>query len=261
MVALAAAVGWGRGWAGDRAGFQDRYVTMATPLWCWLAFAFRLYAPPPLGRLVPNVLFAASCMLAWPNAAGRARARPSRVPAGRRRSPGTSAPACRPIGSSGGTRPFLHPSQDEAARLLPILRRAGIGPFGSLRTTRPSARRDCPSSRPPSPWHDGRGRTAHVTGVDPQITFSLPGPRTVAGIRIKYSHANRQGAPARFQLTWKRPDQPGYTDDRRYANWNLPTGERQETTIWIDDTLDQFRIQPDNQPCEFRIDEIVLLEP
>ena len=39
MLALGAAVGWGRGWAGDQAGFQERYITMATPLLCWIAFA------------------------------------------------------------------------------------------------------------------------------------------------------------------------------------------------------------------------------
>ena len=67
VTALAAAVGWGRGWAGQLAGFQDRYVTMATPFWCWVAFVFLLYAPPALGRLVHNTLFATLCVLLWPN--------------------------------------------------------------------------------------------------------------------------------------------------------------------------------------------------
>ena len=259
VLALAGAVGWGRGWAGDRAGFQDRYITMATPLWCWMAFAFRLYAPTALSRLIPNVLFAALCVLAWPNVrdgiehgrdiSGRAEALAQDLRSG--------VPAYRIVRRH---TPFLHPSQDEAARFLPILRRAGIGPFGSLRADPPFRETRWPLEPTSVSLARWEGTTAHVTGVDPQITFKLPGPRPVAGIRIKYSHANSQGAPGRFQLAWKRPDQPGYSDERRYANWNLPTGEGKETTIWIDDTLDQFRIQPDNQPCEFRIDEIVILE-
>jgi hypothetical protein len=59
----------------------------------------------------------------------------------------------------------------------------------------------------------------------------------------------------------KRPGQADYTDAQRYAYWFPPTGEGNVTTVWVDDTLDRFRIQPDNEPCEFRIDEIVPLLP
>jgi hypothetical protein len=103
--------------------------------------------------------------------------------------------------------------------------------------------------------------TAHVTGVDPYLTYQLTPARPVAGIRIGYSHRNPQGAPARFNLSWKRPGQIGYSATQRFANWALPTGDRKETTVWIDDVVDQFRIQPDNQPCEFRIDQLTILEP
>ena len=81
----------------------------------------------------------------------------------------------------------------------------------------------------------------------------------IAGIRVRYAHKNLQGADARFSLSWKRPAQAAYNDQQRYANWMLPTGEGKETTIWIDDVVEQFRIQPDNQRGEFRIDEITLL--
>ena len=67
MLSIAGAVGWGRGWSGSLAGFQDRYITMAIPLWCWFAFVFRLYTPSNLGRLALNILFAALCVCAWPN--------------------------------------------------------------------------------------------------------------------------------------------------------------------------------------------------
>ena len=66
--------------------------------------------------------------------------------------------------------------------------------------------------------------------------------------------------PPRFQLSWKRPGQADYIETQRYANWNQQSGEGRQTTIWIDDLVEQFRIQPDNQPCAFRIDEITLLE-
>jgi hypothetical protein len=259
MLALAAAVGWGRGWAGNLAGFQERYVTMAIPLWCWFPFVFRLYTPPYIGRLVPNTMFAAMCACSWPNTeaglqygrngAAETAALSSDLMAG--------MPAYRIVKKY---TPFLHPDQDEVARVLPIMRMGRLGPFGSLRDS-PSFRAD-PVPLTPSQLYLTRWEhnTAYVTGVDPQITFKLPRPRPVAGIRIRYAHTNRQGAPARFQLSWKRPGQSQYINTQRYANWNLPTGEGRETTIWVDDVVEQFRIQPDNQPCEFRIDEITLLE-
>ena len=196
---------------------------MATPLWCWLAFAFRLYAPTSLGRLIPNVLFAASCTLAWPNL-GRDRARPILLPAGGAlaRDIRSGEPAYRIVRRH---TPFLHPSQDEATRLLPMLDardravRSHDPPFRESRL--PSSRLRLPGTM--------EGTTAHVTGVDPQITFNLPGPRPVAGIRIKYAHVNRQGAPAASSSPGSIPTSPA-TPTIGDANWALPTGERHETT-------------------------------
>jgi hypothetical protein len=260
MLALAAGVGWGRGWAGERAGFQDRYFTMASPLWCGLMLVFRLYSPAPIARLVQSAFFAALCAFAWPNTeagleygrdvAARSQALAHDLAAG--------VPAYQIVRKF---TPFLHPSQDEVSRLLPILRDARFGPFRALRDS--PGFREVPLALEPTRVYLARweGTTAHVTGVDPQITFTLARPGPVAGIRIDYAHSNRQGAPARFQLSWKRPGQASYTDAQRYTNWILPTGSGRETTVWIDDVLEQFRIQPDNQPCEFRFDQITLLEP
>jgi hypothetical protein len=107
-------------------------------------------------------------------------------------------------------------------------------------------------------WEDG---TAFVTGVDPQLLFTLPQTRYVAGLRLRYSHENPQGAPARFQIAWKRADQADFPADQRYALWALPTGPGRTTTIWVGDAVRQFRIQPDNQPCRFHIAALELLVP
>ncbi|MHC5544486.1 hypothetical protein ACYOEI_40165, partial [Singulisphaera rosea] len=156
--------------------------------------------------------------------------------------------------------PYLCPAQDAVAVYLPMLRDAGFGPFKSLRES-PAFRT---TTIPPMPSHISmarwEGNTALLTGVDPQLTYVLAKPRHVAGIRIKYSHGNNQKAPARFVMNWRGPGQYDDSPERRYANWNFPTGEGKETTIWVDDNLSEFRIQPDNQPGAFRIDEIALLE-
>ena len=262
MTAMAGAVGWGRGWAGPLAGFQDRYVTMATPFWCWLVVVVRCYAPPSPGGLVSSTLFAVVCVLLWPNTeVGLA--------CGERNAAAAAALArdiregMPPYLIVRRHTPFLHPSQDEAYRLLPMLRRARIGPFGALRNAPPLIETRLPVAPTEvrlGHW-DAATSTVHVTGVDPQVVFRLPTPRRVAGLRIRYTHANAQGAPARFALAWKQPGQSNYVDTQRVAYWTMPTGEDRQTTVWIGDTLGEFRIQPDNQPCEFHISEIVLLEP
>ncbi|WP_406694875.1 hypothetical protein V5E97_27915 [Singulisphaera sp. Ch08] len=259
VAALALAVGWGRGWASDRAGFADRYIAMADPAWCWLAVAVRLYAPPALGRIVANVLFALVCVLAWPNAEvglRHALERKAQAEALAR----DVRDGLAPFQIVRRHTPYLHPNQNEAARLLPILRKARVGPFGALADDPPFREVPLPLNPVTLQMVRWEGFTAHATGVDPLITFALASPRYVAGIRIKYSHTNAQGAPARFQISWKGPGE-AYNDDRRHANWNFPTGNNKEATIWVDGVIDRFRIQPDNQPCDFQVAEITLLEP
>ena len=260
VLSVALAVGWGRGWAGDLAGFQDRYVTLATPFWCWLVVVIRLYAPISLSRVGTNLLFGLVCCLAWPNTEfGLQRGRE-----------GVEHAAALSKDIQRGMPPFqvihrylgyLHPSSDRLGRLLPILRAGRIGPFARLRTDPPFEEVPVPVDPVHVSLVRWKSPTAEIIGVDPQITFALPKPRYVAGIRIRYAHANPRGAPARFVARWNGPGDRGKEGVRRYANWNLPTGRDQETTIWVDDTIEEFQIQPDNQPGTFRFDAITLLIP
>ena len=260
VLSVALAVGWGRGWAGDLAGFQDRYVTLATPFWCWLVLVIRLYAPIGLSRVGSNLLFGLICCLAWPNTEfGLQRGRD-----------GVDHAAALSKDIQRGMPPFqiihrnlgyLHPSSDRLGQLLPILRAGRIGPFEKLSDDPPFEEIPVPVDPVHVSLIRWKSPTAEIIGVDPQVTFALPQPRYVAGIRIRYAHANPQGAPARFVTTWSGPGDRGEEEDRRYANWNLPTGRDRETTIWIDDTIEQFQIQPDNQPGTFRFNAITLLIP
>ncbi|ODU01342.1 MAG: hypothetical protein ABS79_01880 [Planctomycetes bacterium SCN 63-9] len=264
ILTLGAGVGWGRGWAGPLAGFQDRYVAMATPLWCWLAIVFQLYAPPIIDSLGGNTLFAFACILLWPNAeAGLASGRGSTANAqalGRDIQAGMP-----PYKLVSRHTPAIHPSQDELARLLPKLRKGRLGPFRQLRDDPPHRGVSIPvtpTALQLADW-DRATSTAHIKGVDPQLVYRLASPRPVLGVRIGYSHSTPDRSPARFQLTWLRPGQSSYNNlpAQRYALWTLPTGSHRQTTVWIDDVVQEFRIQPDNQPCDFQVESIMLLEP
>jgi hypothetical protein len=261
VASLAAGIGWGRSGMGELAGFQDRYVTMAVPALCLVYLACELYGTPFIRHFVPTCLFVAMCLVLWPNTRDG-------VAHGRE----VSAQALdfeKEVRDGVPTyvlvrryTPYLHPSQDALTELLGMLQRAGIGVFRSLRGN-PSFRELAvpltPSDVRLLKWERG---TAHVTGVDPQLVFTLPESRYVCGIRLTYTHASPRGTPAHFQLTWKRLDQADFPPTQRYANWALPTGPaEQTTTVWVCDEVKQFRIQPDNQPCDFHISKLVLLVP
>lgn len=259
-LALALGIGWGRSGGGEFAGLQDRYVTLAVPALLGVAFACDLYGGPALRRLVPMVLLALALGTLWPNTQ-------LALVHGRRSAAGVAAfkrdlragvPLHRLLKRY---TPFLHPQPDALAGYFRQLRRAGIGPFRTLQDDPPFRAAPVPPTPSKVSLLRWEGRTARVTGVDPWITFALPRPRYVAGVRLRYAHSNPAGLSARFKLSWKRADQADFPATQEFAIWGLDSGTGREVTVWVCDTIDAIRIQPDNRPCEFRIDALDLLVP
>jgi hypothetical protein len=264
LGSLALGLGWGRAAAGPLAGFEPRYVTLAAPLGCGCYLAWDLYGSPRLRRLVPLVLMAAMLVLLWPNTrAGLEAGRDLDAQAARlERDVRSGLPTYRVIRNAS---PFLHPSQDELTALLPGLRARGVGLFRALRPDPPLRAVALPATPAEvrlASWSPER-KTARVVGVDPWLVYPLPRPRYVAGIRLRYAHSSPEGNPARFRLDWWKAGTPRSRNDpdAGYSNWNLPTGEGRTTTVWIGEPIGAFRIQPDNHPCEFRLDSLELLVP
>lgn len=100
-----------------------------------------------------------------------------------------------------------------------------------------------------------------MTGVDPWITLALPRPRYVAGVRIRYAYSTPAGLGARFKLSWKRADQADFSATQEFAVWGQDSVTSREVTVWACDSIAAIRIQPDDRPCEFRIDALDLLVP
>jgi hypothetical protein len=98
------------------------------------------------------------------------------------------------------------------------------------------------------------------TGDDPRLVFELPKPTFVYAVRAKFRY-EKAGDRARFQAFWRRHAQ-GFVETERTKSLELPTGPEANTvTIVINDTIDQFRIDPDNKPGVFEILELVVLVP
>ena len=261
VISLALAVGWGRGWSGSLAGFQDRYITLATPFWCWLLVVGRVYASKESGRKLAIILLGCCGWVVFTNSESGIR----------HGNEGIKHATALTRDISAGMFPYqiirkyasyLHPSSDRLAQLLTIMRAGKLGPFARLRPNPPLREISLPiipAGLTAVRWHEA---TAEVIDVDPQILFVLPQATYVAGIRLRYAHSNPAGSPARFVAVWGLgPEMSPNNGGGRYANWNLPTGADRETTIWVDARIDRFQIQPDNQPGTFRFDTLTLLVP
>jgi hypothetical protein len=257
---LAAGVGWGRASAGELAGFQDRYVVISAPWLCFASVIWGLFGSTIARRLVPMCLLFAASILLWPNTVGGLKyAEAVRAQAQALARDVTNGVPIYLILKH--YTPFLYPSQDELGDFLRMLRRARIGLFSHLRDD-PGFREvrisPVPSSLIQAKWD---GETAQVTNVDPYLIYELPEVRDVCGVRLRYSHSNRDGGPARFKMTWSQDGRADVPSNQRYSNWTMPTGDDRETTVWVGDRVKRIRIQPDNQVCRFRVLELVLLVP
>jgi hypothetical protein len=260
LGSLVLGLGWGRAGSGELAGLEPRYVTIVAPLWLAVFFAWDVGSSPAVRRVVLTGLVATLSVLLWPNTRaglefGREHIRQARAFERDLRG-GTS-----PYLLVKRYTPFLHPSQDALLDGLGALRRARVGVFRALRPD-PKFREAVVPVEPAgvnlARWENG---TAHVTGVDPELHFVLPEALPVAGVRLRYAHANKSGGPARFRFSWTSEGATRPAAGQQFSNWALPTGRGRVTTVWVADRVKEFWVQPDNQPCEFTPEGITLLVP
>jgi hypothetical protein len=133
-------------------------------------------------------------------------------------------------------------------------------------------------------WKEGVGSGIAGAGDAPSITFALDSRRLVYAIRLRYRLQNVASKYAHLQVSWTSGDgnasrngAPG--TERRFEQWvegdaSDPVLRRVDDklvymqptvhtvlTIWINETISNFRIVPDDKPCVFSLADVTLLEP
>jgi hypothetical protein len=103
------------------------------------------------------------------------------------------------------------------------------------------------------------GRAGAADGPDPILVFELDRPRPVAGVRLALSVKTRDGRRAFTQCFWSDSSRNGFAPGERMRSFGLAAAEPATVTIWIDDVIDRFRLDPDNRPCTFLIESVTLL--
>jgi hypothetical protein len=262
MLSLALGLGWGRSVCGPHGGFQTRYVALAAPVLCCIYFVWELYGSPAVGRVARACLFALACgMLAANTREGLRYARDyHRQMEAFEHDLRTGVPTYMLLRRHA---PFLYFSlNDQLGEYMRMLHRAAIGPFRSLQAD-PALREVTlpvvPDGLDQMTWEGGTGRG---TGNDPSVVFTLSEPRFVGGIRIAFSYPDTDGSPLYFRVFWRKSDQGDFNEHQFYLNAFLERASGERTvTIWVGDTIDQFRIHPDNKYSYFALHKIVLLNP
>jgi hypothetical protein len=257
-VCLAGSVGWGRVNIG---GLQSRYVTLVTPLLCCVYFAWELYGGSARRRSVQTVLLVIMILLVPLDL--RAGWGLAQKVVDDRQALQRDLVAGVPVFALADRHRPRMPELEEVDTRMPenmrALHQTGVGPFRSLQLDPPF--RAVPIDPQPTEvsgmtWEAG---VAQSSGPDSYLVISLPSPRFVHGIQLRYTYLAREEGSYRLRLGWELKGQHSLPETHQ----EVRKGWDHEGTVraWVNGTIDQFRVYPDSRPCTIRITEIVLLVP
>jgi hypothetical protein len=167
-----------------------------------------------------------------------------------------------------GTRYYPDIWGDPAMAMQAIteMRDDRIGPFANTRLqlndAAPVVAREQALSLEPAAVHnmtqvDGYWRG---TGGDSYVLYSVK-EKNVAGVRLAYRLSKPIQRPAYLQMTWTDAANGGFDEKgNTFVVYGAPaTGQRQQTTAWIDGPVDMLKVTPDIEASSFKLEELVLL--
>jgi hypothetical protein len=276
-------IGLARAGLGEEYIFSGHYQNMVLPALCCAYFIWIVYGTSTLKSIIQVSLFAAACLFFLPNlyyGLGVARhfgnigkALDQDIRAG-----------VPPFMLAERQIAFLNPATDDAkgiALALRQMRQAGMPQFRHM-TPDPAFRA---VALPVTPigvnqmiWHNGVGYSSTGNPGQASVDFAFTEPRFVYAIRLEVSYGPQTSGWAAFRISWRNSNRGTWRGEkisgckggdslrvetiphdlwaRRYR-----AGSRKSLTIWINSTIDGFRICPDTKPFSFSLSEITLLVP
>jgi hypothetical protein len=255
-------VGWGRGGCGPFAGTAPRYALLMLPPVIGVYLAWVCHGPARARELVPIsllVLFSIGLPLRTEDGFQLAQIYHDNSLAFQRDlRAGTPAEQLAERHAD-----ILFPAhlRDRVANWLTQLKRAGYQPFTALQTW-PTCTEEV-LAQTPTETHDltWSGTEGDATAADPYLVFQFDRPRNVCAVRIRYVLTKPVDDPAYLEVFWRRPTDSGFSGTERNVRSRVTPGPEEQTLlVWVNDTLDHLRLDPDTQPCHFILHEVVLLE-
>jgi hypothetical protein len=261
-ASVALGIGWGRAGLGDFAGIAPRYGLLTLPPLIGVYLAWVCYAPSRARELLSMSLLALFCLgFAFRVESGFQQAQANLDKSiAFLRDLRAGAPAEQLAERHAGV---LFPSsmKDCVAQWLTELKRAGYEPFTALQTWPTYTEESLALT--PTETHDltWSGTEGDATAADPYLVFQFDHPRNVCAVRIRYVLTKPVNDPACLEVFWRRPTDCGFSGAERHVRSAVKPGPEEQTLlIWVNDTFDHLRLDPDTQPCHFILHEVVLLE-
>jgi hypothetical protein len=274
MILLAIGVGWARGGGVPERGFSPHYVTLAALTFCCIYLIWGIDGMPR-GRSMQAGLFFLMCILLPINFR-------EGIQEGRRRHARMELfendvrAGISPYLLADRHIPFLLPysRKEYFAERLRMLRSAGFGQYASLNEDPPPSVVSIPVQPAAG---DQPGKSSHMEhghGQGTSFVFSLPNPRFVYAIRVKYRSDETTTAPQVINVSWQRSDRKdGPVFLGKLKNFNSYYMGNGETTLPLDgsqgeksidasiyDSLDQLQVKF-NLNSKIRLSELVLMVP
>src|SRR5262249_21699061 len=149
------------------------------------------------------------------------------------------------------------------AEALRQARRGKIGIFGLIHEDPPEPGEISlpvlPTATEHMSWKDGLGAGF---GPDASLMFVLKEPQLVYAVRLNYSYCRTAQTAPLFQMSWRRSDHNDFSEAERVFRVQLGAdsavleaeqsqADEKVLTVWVYDTIDQFRIHPNDKPCVF----------
>jgi hypothetical protein len=278
MAVLALGLGWARALIVPDRGFSPHHVTLAALALCCIYFMWGILSTPR-HHLVQAGLFGLMCILFPFNlreGLEEGRSRRERMEAFERDLRAKEPPFLLAERHIAFLLPY-HPKEYFAARLR-MLRSAGVGPYRSL----PDDPASCEIPLPVVPTDPGRmdrgDWIVHESRDHSLLSFTLPRPRFVYNILLKYSSRDAGAAIPDIRISWERSDRKDgrvflgkvHNFNSGYSGGGLGGGEvrlplergpgEKLLTVRVYDKLDNIKIVTNNVSFA-KVLELVLLVP
>ena len=276
-------VGRVRAGLGEEYVFSGIYINFVLPALCCAYFIWIMHGTPAIKSLMQMCLFTAACLFFLPNLdfglglgkyfGAMRQALEQDIRAG-----------VPPFILAERRIVFLTPSTDDikgTASLLRQMQRAGIPQFKHMAPDpafREVALPLAPVGMNQMTWHNGVGSSGVDDPGQASVDFAFTEPRFVYAIRLKVAYGPQTSGWAAFRMSWGNSNHDTWRSEgvsgckggvsltvetvphdmwsRRYR-----AGSQKTLTIWVNSTIDGFRICPDTKPFSFAASEITLLVP
>jgi hypothetical protein len=259
---LVLGLAWSRAGMGEGAGLTAYYLVFAVPMLCGVYFTWGVCRALSLGRLMQVCLLTVVCILFPLNVQYGLSVGEENYQRSNTFTDDLLAGTPTQILAERHARSLLDEEggEERLAAYLRALARADIWPYRYLKDDVPGlwvAFPVVPVEMNQMTWKDGVGE-GH--GDDPFLVFALAKAQLVYAIRIKCAY-ERTASPIIFQVFWKPSDRQEFEEGRSNTQELREDSDERTITIPVNDTITQFRIDPDVKPCVVRIAKIELLVP